>query len=155
MLFRSGGSCLVLTTDKDSYQLASDRVTILSPVRGSKELDRIGPIQVVERFGVLPEQVPDFKALAGDSSDKIPGAKGIGPKAAASLLLKHGTLERVVEAWDRHADTELVLRFKQVATMRDDARVELPAHQVRWTEGAQALRQAGASGIASRLEQQA
>src|SRR5579862_59701 len=61
-----GGTCLLLTTDRDSYQLVSEHVTVLSPRRGTRELERIGPVQVVERFGVLPEQVPDFKALSGD-----------------------------------------------------------------------------------------
>src|SRR5690606_18053963 len=83
----AGGTCLLLTNDRDSYQLVSDEVTVLSPRRGVREMDRIGPSEVVERMGVLPEQVPDFKALAGDSSDRIPGARGIGPKSAAALLL--------------------------------------------------------------------
>src|SRR5262249_24527706 len=71
----AGGRCLLLTSDRDSYQLVSEDVTVLSPRRGVRELDRIGPLQVVERMGVLPEQVPDFKALSGDSSDVIPGAR--------------------------------------------------------------------------------
>src|SRR5262245_28987003 len=95
---RRGGRSLLLTTDRDAYQLVSDSVTVLAPRAGVRALVRVGPAQVVERMGVLPEQVPDFKALAGDSSDNIPGAKGIGPKAASSLLLKYGTLEAVLEA---------------------------------------------------------
>ena len=95
---RRGGHSLLLTTDRDAYQLVSDSVTVLAPRAGVRDLMRIGPQQVVERMGVLPEQVPDFKALAGDASDNIPGAKGIGPKAAASLLLKYGTLEAILDA---------------------------------------------------------
>ncbi|MGI8923751.1 MAG: 5'-3' exonuclease [Fimbriimonadales bacterium] len=82
-----GGTCLLYTTDRDAYQLVSQHVTILAPRPRTRELDRIGPLQVVERLGVLPEQVPDFKALSGDPSDKIPGARGVGPKSAATLLL--------------------------------------------------------------------
>src|ERR687883_460369 len=95
---RRGGHSLLLTTDRDAYQLVSDSVTVLAPRAGVRDLMRIGPEEVVQRMGVLPEQIPDFKALAGDASDNIPGAKGIGPKAAASLLLQYGTLEAVLEA---------------------------------------------------------
>ncbi len=69
-----GGEALVATSDRDAFQLASDRTTILQPVRGVSELARIGPAEVVERYGVEPEQVPDFIALRGDPSDKLPGA---------------------------------------------------------------------------------
>src|SRR3981081_1117878 len=93
---------------------------------------RIGPSEVVERLGVLPEQVPDYKALAGDASDNIPGAKGIGQKAASALLLKYGTLEAALAA---RTDTippslaEQLLLFKQVVSMRGEdlvKDVELP-----------------------------
>jgi DNA polymerase-1 len=146
-----GGTCLLLTTDRDAYQLVSDSVTILTPRRGSRELDRIGPRQVVERFGILPEQVPDFKALSGDSSDKIPGIKGVGPKSAAALLLKHGTLDGVLEAWDRPQDAELALKFREVARLRPDIPVELPDGPPDWQSGAAALRLLGANAQADRV----
>src|SRR5215467_12860655 len=120
---RRGGHSLLLTTDRDAYQLVSDSVTVLAPRSGVRDLVRVGPPEVVERMGVLPEQIPDFKALAGDASDNIPGAKGIGPKAAATLLLKYGTLEAVLEA---RADTispataEQLRVFKQIVCMRAD-----------------------------------
>src|ERR1700704_7146526 len=95
---KRGGHSLLLTTDRDAYQLVSDSVTVLAPRAGVRDLMRIGPQQVVERMGVLPEQVPDFKAIAGDASDNIPGARGIGPKGAAGLILKYGTLEAILEA---------------------------------------------------------
>lgn len=147
-----GGHCLILTTDRDSYQLASEQITILSPKRGSRDLVRIGPLQVVEYFGVLPQQVPDFKALAGDASDKIPGVRGVGPKAAAALLLKHGTLERVLEAWGPHPEAELALKFKHIATMRTDVPVDLPVGRPDWESGAQALRELGAGNLAERIQ---
>ena len=146
-----GGSCLLFTTDKDSYQLVSESITVLSAKRGSRELDRIGPHEVVERFGVLPEQVPCFKALAGDSSDKIPGARGIGPKAAASLLLRHGALEGVLEAWGRPAEAEQVLMFREVVRMRPEVEVVLPEGPPDWAAGAEALRALGAGGLADRV----
>jgi DNA polymerase I len=146
-----GGSCLILTTDRDTYQLASDRVRVLSPKRGTKQLDRIGPREVVERLQVLPEQVPDFKALAGDSSDRIPGIAGIGPKAAASLLLRFGNLEGVIAGWGRPAsDSERALLFREVARMNSDVKVTLPQGPPDWRAGADALRGAGIAGVADR-----
>lgn len=144
------GSCFLLTTDRDSYQLVSERVTVLSPKRGTPVLDRIGPEQVVAYFGVLPEQVPDFKALAGDSSDKIPGIRGIGPRAAASLLLRHGSLEGVVAQFSS-SDAELALRFREVARMRAEAPVELPVGAPDWERGAAELRGLGLDRLADRL----
>ncbi|HEY2595052.1 MAG TPA: 5'-3' exonuclease H3TH domain-containing protein, partial [Chloroflexota bacterium] len=116
-----GGRSLLLTTDRDAYQLVNDSVTVLAPRSGVRDLVRVGPQQVVERLGVLPEQVPDFKALAGDASDNIPGARGIGPKAASSLLLKYGTLEAILEARQDTLGPPLAdqLRtFKQIVCMR-------------------------------------
>src|SRR5262249_34755577 len=81
---RHGGTTLVASGDRDSFQLASAATTILFPVRAG-EMARIGPEQVRERYGVDPEQVPDFIALRGDPSDKLPGARDVGPKGAASL----------------------------------------------------------------------
>jgi DNA polymerase I len=147
-----GGTCLLLTTDRDSYQLVSERVTVLSPRRGARELARIGPLEVVAHFGVLPEQVPDFKALSGDSSDKIPGARGIGPKSAASLLLKYGNLEGVLSSWGRPGDAELVLMFCEVVRLRPDVPVTLPASGPPDFEGgATMLLQLGAEQLATRM----
>jgi DNA polymerase-1 len=147
-----GGTCLLLTTDRDAYQLVSEHVTILAARRGARELERIGPREVVERLGVLPEQVPDFKALSGDSSDKIPGVRGIGPKSAAALLLKHGTLEGVLHAWERPEEAELARTFREVVRMRPDVPVELPpSGPPDWQGGSAALRSLGANALADRL----
>ena len=92
-----GGTVVVATGDRDAYQLASERTTILQPIKAG-EMARIGPAEVRERYGVEPHQVPDFIALHGDASDKIPGAKGIGAKTAAALLRKHASLEDLIAA---------------------------------------------------------
>src|SRR4029079_13012517 len=88
-----GGETLVATSDRDAFQLVSERTTVLQPVKGVSQLARIGPAEVRERYGVDPTQVPDFIALRGDPSDKLPGAKGVGPKTAASLLAEYDSLE--------------------------------------------------------------
>ena len=77
---RRNGRTLVATGDRDAFQLASATVTILHPVRGG-EMARIGPAEVRERYGVEPVQVPDFIALRGDPSDKLPGARASVRKA--------------------------------------------------------------------------
>ena len=94
---RRGGTAIVASGDRDAFQLASDRTVILQPVRAG-EMARIGPAEVRERYGVEPKQVPDFIALRGDPSDKIPGAPGVGPKSAASLLRRYGSLEAALAA---------------------------------------------------------
>ena len=93
----AGGTALVVTSDRDAYQLVTDRVTVLAPRSGAYAPDRIGPAEVVERYGVRPDQVPDFIALRGDPSDKLPGARGIGAKGAAELLGRYDSLEAIVE----------------------------------------------------------
>jgi DNA polymerase-1 len=151
-----GGKSLLLTTDRDAYQLVSESVTVLAPRAGVRDLLRVGPEQVVERMGVLPEQVPDFKALAGDASDNIPGAKGIGPKAAAALLLKYGTLEAVLAA---RTDTipphvaEQLLVFKRIVSMQpDELHVSLPATAPPdWRAATAKLHEFGADNLAERL----
>jgi DNA polymerase-1 len=147
----AGGTCLLLTADRDSYHLVSDHVVVLSPRRGARELDRIGPKEVVDRMGVLPEQVADFKALCGDPSDKIPGARGIGPKSAAALILRHGTLEAVLAGWARSEEAEQVRLFREVVQMRSEVAVSLPASGPNWSAGAAALRALGALHLADRV----
>ena len=146
----AGGRALVVTSDRDAYQLVPDSVTVLSPRTGGYAPDRIDRAEVVERYGVLPEQVPDFIALRGDPSDKIPGAKGIGAKGAAGLLLRYGTLEGIVEAADELTprqgeavrDERLGL-FRRVATMDRKAPVKRPPDNT--------LDQAGAAAYAAEI----
>ena len=79
---QGGGQALLFTGDRDMFQCVSDDVTVLWPA-GKGETEPIGPAEVRKRYGVRPDQVPDFIALRGDPSDGLPGAKGIGEKTAA------------------------------------------------------------------------
>jgi DNA polymerase I len=90
---KRNGRVVVATGDRDAYQLASRRNVILQPVRAG-EMARIGPPDVRARYGVEPWQGPDFIALRGDASDRIPGASGVGAVGAASLLRKYGRWRR-------------------------------------------------------------
>ena len=116
-----GGKTLVLTNDRDLFQLASKRTTIIRPRPGQQELQRVGPAEVKEIYGVPPELVPDFVALRGDPSDKIPGAKGIGPGRAASILAKHGSLEACLAAGGFPDQADAPCEYLRIATLQPDA----------------------------------
>jgi DNA polymerase-1 len=111
-----GGTNLVLTSDRDSFQLVSGQTTVLVPVRGGGEPEEVGPAQVVERYGVRPDQVVDLIALRGDPSDNIPGAKGVGQKTAAELLRQYGDLDGVID----HARELSPSRRQAIAGAADD-----------------------------------
>ena len=121
---KRGGTAVVATSDRDSFQLASKQTTIVAPVRGVSELARIGPDEVRERYGVEPAQVPDFIALRGDPSDKIPGAPGVGPKTAASILKQYGSLDAALDAGRFPNLREELELYRRIATL--DASAPLP-----------------------------
>lgn len=121
---RRGGTCVVASGDRDTFQLASDSTTIVHPIRAG-EMARIGPPQVRERYEVDPEQVPDFIALRGDPSDKLPGARGIGPKGAAALLRRYGSLEAALAAGRFPLQAEDLRLYRRIATM--DPSAPIPA----------------------------
>jgi DNA polymerase-1 len=120
---KAGGTTLVASGDRDAFQLASAATTILHPLKGG-ELARISPREVRERYGVEPRQVPDFIALRGDPSDKLPGARGIGAKGAVALLHRYGTLEEAVAAGRFPEQADALKLYKRIATM--DASAPLP-----------------------------
>jgi DNA polymerase-1 len=122
-----GGTAVVMTSDRDAYQLVSDRSTVLVPSKGGKPPERVDEAGVRERYGVSASQVPELIALRGDPSDAIPGAKGIGSVSAADLLRRFGTLEGVIE----HA-AELTPRQREsVTTAADDLRAYLQVATMR------------------------
>ncbi len=149
-----GGTALVATSDRDAFQLAADDVTILQPVRGVSELARIGPKEVMERYGVEPRQVPDFIALRGDPSDKIPGARGVGAKTAAALLAEHDTLDALLEAGRFSAEADALLLYRRVATLDPSAPVPpLPDRLPDWRSGATAADALGLGRLAGRMQE--
>jgi DNA polymerase-1 len=155
-----GGCCLVFTNDRDAYQQVSDRVTVISPVKGIRDIARIGPAEVEARFGVPPSLVRDFKALAGDASDNIPGAMGVGPKKAAALLKAHGSLEAVINATSGatslRADAEKLLLYREIVTLQTDLDVVMPEDgPPDYLSAAKLLREWGADNLAARLETRA
>ena len=149
---KRGGNALVVTSDRDSFQLASEQTTVLTPTRGVSELARIGPAEVRERYGVDPHQVPDFIALRGDPSDKIPGARGVGPKTAASLLAQYGTLEAMLDDGRFGAQAEELRMYRRMATL--DASAPLPPlkdQTPKWAEASSFVRELGLNALADRV----
>ena len=161
----AGGHALLLTGDRDMYQCAGERVTVLYVRTGGEGAEEVGPAEVRERYGIDPELVPDFIALRGDPSDGLPGAKGVGPKTAAELLRRHGSLEQVLDNAIREPRPKLrgalidaredLLAFKDIATLRDAGVARPPDQPTDWASAAEAARKRGMNRLADRLEQQA
>src|SRR6185312_15186523 len=97
---KEGYRVLVVTGDRDSLQLVTDDVTVLYPRKGVSELTRFTPEAVVEKYGLTPEQYPDFAALRGDPSDNLPGIPGVGEKTASKWISEYGTLQSLVDNVD-------------------------------------------------------
>ena len=148
---KRGGSALVASGDRDTFQLASESTTILQPVRAG-EMARIGPAEVRDRYGVEPKQVPDFIALRGDPSDKLPGARGVGSKGAASLLRKFGTLEDALAAGRFVTQAADLRLYRRIATM--DASAPLPPlrnQKPTWSKASALARDWELNQLAGRL----
>src|SRR5829696_7688200 len=132
----------IVTGDQDAMQLVDGNVKVLRTTRGVSELKSYGREQVVEEYGVTPKQISDYKALVGDSSDNIPGVRGIGPKGAASLLQQFGTVENLYENLDGvkakgtrsklEEGRESAFVSLELARMRFDAPVEFDAEALRF-----------------------
>ncbi|WP_405559309.1 DNA polymerase I [Streptomyces canus] len=92
-----GFDVLIVTGDRDSFQLVTDRTTVLYPTKGVSELTRFTPEKVFEKYGLTPAQYPDFAALRGDPSDNLPGIPGVGEKTAAKWINQFGSFTELVE----------------------------------------------------------
>ena len=128
-------------------------MTILQPTKAGEPPARIGPAEVRERYGVDPEQVPDFIALRGDPSDKLPGARGVGAKRAADVLAQYGSLEAALEAGRFAAEANALRLYRRLATL--DATAPLPPLEgqvPRFAEGAAFARELGLNRLAERIE---
>jgi DNA polymerase-1 len=150
---RRGGIATVASGDRDAFQLASERTTILQPIKAG-EMARIGPTEVRERYGVEPRQVPDFIALRGDPSDRLPGARGVGPKGAAALLRKYPTLEDAFADGQLTSQAEALRLYRHIATM--DPTAPLPAlddQAPTWDKAAALAQRWELNRLAARLEE--
>ena len=132
----------IVTGDQDAMQLVDGNVKVLRTTRGVSELKSYGRDEVIEEYGVTPEQIPDYKALTGDPSDNIPGVKGIGPKGASGLLKEFGTVEKLYENLDEvgakgtrkklEEGRENAFVSLELARMRFDVPVEFDAEALKF-----------------------
>jgi len=100
---REGAEVLICTGDRDSFQLINEKTTVLYPKRGVSDLMRMTPEAVQERYGMSPEQYPDFAALRGDPSDNLPSVPGVGEKTAAKWIIEYGSLKALIANCDKLA----------------------------------------------------
>ena len=155
-----GGGALVVSGDRDMYQLVSEKTAVLHP-RPRGVLERVDRAGVRERYGIEPEQVTSLIALRGDPSDNIPGARGIGQKTAADLLGRYGDLEGVIaHAAELTPRQRLAVegsagelrRYLDVAAMRRDVPISIPEDASLDPESAAGwCREAGMLALAKRL----
>jgi DNA polymerase-1 len=127
----------IVTGDRDAFQLIDEQglVTVMATARGITETKLYDRAAVIERYGIAPEQIPDFYGLKGDTSDNIPGVPGIGEKTAAELLATFGTLESLLERTDEVSGVKRrenlvahradAIVSKQLATMQRDLPLEI------------------------------
>jgi len=138
---KMGLKVYMVTGDKDLMQLVNEDILMYKPGVGQKETEIIDVGEVIEKWGVRPEQIPDLLGLAGDSVDNIPGVKGIGPKRAASLINEFGSLEKIFENLDKVSNEKLrnllkdgkesAFTSKELAVIRVDVPVELDLNELR------------------------
>jgi 5'-3' exonuclease len=156
----AGGEALILTGDRDLFQCATaaTRVLLLGG-RGKRGPEEIGVAEVEERYGVTPEQVPDFIALRGDPSDGLPGAKGIGEKRAADILRRHGSLDAALAEAERDGpevnslarQADELRAFRAIAALRPVPVQRPPDAATDRSGGAAAARELGMNRLADRL----
>ena len=117
---------IIITGDKDLMQLVNDNVNLYMPIKGMSDMQMIDKDKVKDKLGVWPEQVIDYKALVGDSSDNYPGVVGIGPKTAVQLIEEFGSFENVVK---KSGNPKIVAGYeggelsKRLATIKTDVPV--------------------------------
>ncbi len=158
----AGGETLILTGDRDLFQCVNDKVTVLLQRTGGNGPEEVTPAVVQEKYGIKPEQVPDFIALRGDPSDGLPGAKGIGAKTAADILQRKGDLDHAILGAIREKPSvrralieqaDELRSFKDIAQLRT---VPLERPQDRPTDyagGAAAAETFGMGRLSGRLEE--
>jgi DNA polymerase-1 len=136
-----GMRVLLVTGDRDAFQLVGDGVEVVTTRKGITDIVTYGPAEVFERYGVTPAQVPDFLGLKGDTSDNIPGVPGVGEKTAAKLLQQYGTLESVIEHAEEipgklgenlRAHVAEALASRTVATIACDVPIDLDLASVEF-----------------------
>jgi DNA polymerase-1 len=135
-----GMDVLIVTGDRDAFQLVSDRVTVLYNSRGVSDMRRMTPDAVMEKYGLTPEQYPEFAALRGDPSDNLPGIPGLGEKTATKLIQQYGDVTHLVDHVDEvkgkvgdnlRAGIANVVRNRQLTELVRDVPLEVHPSELR------------------------
>jgi DNA polymerase I len=135
-----GMDVLIVTGDRDAFQLVSDRVTVLYNSRGVSDMRRMTPDAVQEKYGLTPAQYPEFAALRGDPSDNLPNVPGLGEKTATKLIQQYGDVAALIDAVDEvkgkvgdslRANASNVLRNRQLTELDRDVPLEVGPHDLR------------------------
>jgi 5'-3' exonuclease len=158
----AGGTALIFSGDRDMFQCVGESVSVLYPRGGKDGPELVDVAGVKAKYGIRPDQVPDFIALRGDPSDGIPGAKGIGEKTAGEILRVHGDLDtaianaaqerpRVAAALRDQADE--LREFRKIATLQPISVTCPPDTPTTFGEASAAASARGMNRLASRLQE--
>ena len=137
-----GAEVLICTGDRDSFQLVTSATTVLYPKRGVSEMARMTPVAVQEKYGMSPEQYPDFAALRGDPSDNLPSIPGVGEKTAAKWVVEYGSLKELISHVDEvtgkvgqslRDNIDNVIRNRELTQLIHDAPIELNVDALSWS----------------------
>ena len=139
---REGAEVLICTGDRDSFQLVNDKTTVLYPKRGVSDLARMTPEAVQEKYGMSPEQYPDFAALRGDPSDNLPSVPGVGEKTAAKWVVEYGALHELIANIDKlggkvgqslRDSINDVIRNRELTQLVANVPLELSINALAWS----------------------
>jgi DNA polymerase-1 len=138
---REGAEVLICTGDRDSFQLVTEKTTVLYPKRGVSEMARMTPDAVQEKYGMTPDQYPDFAALRGDPSDNLPSIPGVGEKTAAKWIVEYGSLKDLISNVDKvggkvgqslRDNIDDVIRNRELTQLVHDAPIEYQVDALAW-----------------------
>jgi DNA polymerase-1 len=138
---REGAEVLICTGDRDSFQLVTEKTTVLYPKRGVSEMARMTPAAVQEKYGMSPDQYPDFAALRGDPSDNLPSIPGVGEKTAAKWIVEYGSLQDLISNVDKvggkvgqslRDNINDVIRNRELTQLIHDAPIEYKVDDLTW-----------------------
>jgi len=139
---KDGMDVLICTGDRDSFQLVTEKTTVLYPKRGVSEMARMTPEAVQENYGMTPDQYPDFAALRGDPSDNLPSIPGVGEKTAAKWIVDYGSLQELLSNVDQvggkvgqslRDNIDNVIRNRELTQLVHDAPVDLDLDSLSWS----------------------
>ena len=140
---KDGFEVLICTGDRDSFQLVSNEITVLYPKKGVSELARMTPSAVIEKYGLTPEQYPDFAALRGDPSDNLPSIPGVGEKTAAKWIVEYGSLSELIRNIDQvggkvgdslRANNNSVIRNHELTHQVSDVSLNYKMGDLAWKD---------------------